>query len=71
MRDFKQLSSSNQWTKLTKALQENELGPKDIVILRLYFTFLGKNFSEKNVSFVKQVLKFLNENRSTTGKAEK
>ena len=40
------------------------------MILRLYFTFLGKNYSEKNGNFVKQVLKFLNENRSTTGKLD-
>ena len=63
MRDFKQLSG--QWNKLTRALSENELGPKDLVILRLYFSFLGKNYSEKNASFVKQVLKFLAENRNS------
>ncbi len=68
MRDFKHLSSSSQWQKLSRALQENELGPKDIVILRLYFSFLGKNLSEKTGSFVKQILKFFGENRNSLGK---
>lgn len=53
------MNQENQWTKLLGVLEEELVGNKDIVILRLYFTFLGKSFSGKNSTFLKQATKYL------------
>ena len=37
------------------------MGVKDVIILQLFFTFLGQHFSNKHGTFVKQAAKYLSE----------
>ena len=67
MKEYKLLNFENQWSSLRKSLEIGEVGSKDIVILRLYFLFLGKNYSDKNPAFIKQTYKYMNENKNFIG----
>lgn len=58
-RELRSMNQQSQWAKLLAALEEDLVGNKDVVILRLFFTFLGKSFSGKNQTFIKQVTKYL------------
>ena len=41
-----------------------DLKPKDIVVLKLYFAFMGRRFSDKhNNLFMRQTYRFLFENK--------
>ena len=50
--------------KLMEILSNYSLKPKDIVVMKLYFSFMGRKYSEKHDNlFMRQTHRFLYENR--------
>ncbi|CAI2371570.1 unnamed protein product [Moneuplotes crassus] len=51
----------NDWESLVNAIQNSELSPKDLIVLNLYFTFMGIDLSFENLQA--ELLRALEETR--------
>ena len=67
--DFKDALAENS-AELMNCCSGYDLKPKDIVVLKLYFAFMGRRFSDKhNNLFMRQTYRFLFENKGHLLKA--
>ena len=57
--------TETDWAFLFKTNLEIQLQTKDIMILKLYFTFMAKRFNSKNTIFLSQCKKFFNTNKNS------
>lgn len=64
-KDYLEFSQKKEWDRLIECCSTQQLSSKDIVILRLYFAFLGRDWNQSTSShFIKQCHKFLVENKA-------
>mmetsp|Transcript_11967 Transcript_11967/g.10569 ORF Transcript_11967/g.10569 Transcript_11967/m.10569 type:complete len:182 (+) Transcript_11967:327-872(+) len=59
--EFESDACKQDWGKLIESIQINELSPKDLIVLNLYFTFMGLDLSIESLE--EDLLYILEENK--------
>lgn len=57
--EFESDSCKNDWSKLAFTIKKRDLSPKDMVVLKLYFTFIGIELNDETNSFYDELISIL------------